>query len=292
MAIPIVSQPPTPLWDEVITFPVLDPSDTLPGAAPGPPTARFVTRSGRTFISTTNTINIGNTNGTGGPAGHSFQSIGGGPPYLQLGSGGAGLQTIGLDVMAAYVDLGSTYALAPGAEWPPLYRTTWLTWLMQGFTANPDQANGLLVMPTNQAGLGVHQWPSRAVGASNAGGFGIVGDGAGQYTYASYDRTGVLLAREVVPLPAHTITDWNKFELVITSGWGNGVNATVDLYMNGTFVLQRDWTGALLEPYAANEWRMLPVMGGGGLAGAGGTNFGGVVCKMGAYTRDGVRIGG
>lgn len=275
------------IWDEQLTFPQPDTNDNLP-ASPGNPIQRFSYNQGHQLTGTTTQGEITQTNVATGGCGASFRSDAGGMVYYQLGCGGAGRYVAGMDAMQAQLDIqhAGSIQLAAAAKWPSQFRVMWLSWLMQAFTANPDERNGLLMMPTPVARWG---WPDAPVGVNNRGGWGFVGDGAGQYVYRSYDRTGVSSIREQIALPAHVITEWNLFEIVMVAAQG-GNAAYTEIYFNQQLIATRNWLGALLEPYAAQEYRMMPVLSGGGAGGAGGTNFTCLVCRKGRFTRAGVEI--
>lgn len=272
------------IWDRVTTFPYTRYEDTHP-ISPGNPFYRELINVGP-ILRENGYVNAaqGRTNNAAG-AGYAFRADAGGPTYLQLESAAAGSMIIGLDSMRLTCDVGTGFALADGAQRTSARRVWWLSWLMQSPDAAPDLRNGLIVTPANNGG--VTRWIDNA---ATHGGFGISGDGAGQWRYTSYNRAGPGVLREALALPAHTLAEWNLFELVVI-GERFGIPATMDLWFNGTFVANRNWTGALLEPYTANEWYMLPLMGGGSVgAGGGHCNITDVTCRQGRFTRDGVEV--
>ena len=283
MPIPVITQNPGVVWDEVYTLPLPDDSAVFPLSMASNQNGRFHSR-GQVRV---------NSQTAGQYWAGSFRSIAGGVTTLEggqqfylsiLGAGGAQWGQFPASIMSAWPDTGSGADIADGAEMGDFFKVWWMRWLMRSPTAAPGNHNGVCVYPINNKNdLG---WPTEAVGVRNHGGFGFFGDGAGQWAYQSYDRTGISLLRETVALPAHTLTEWNMCELVLINA-RPGIPATLEIYFNGVFVGNRNWTGALLEDYAANEWHWLPVLGGGLSAE---TQFKQIVCRKGAFTRSGVAV--
>lgn len=288
MPIPTIVQNPSQQWDYVSFFPFLDPRDNLP-ASPALAFQRFLSSRGEYHNSSSRTQfgEIGRMNNSAA-AGWAFRANAGGPPYLQLESAGAGRQILGLDDYFAAVDTGSGIVTATGAQLGTYYRNTWLKWLMQCPTGTPTVRTGILFCPVLQSNN--HVWPDLPAGVNNTGGFGFVGDGIGQWRYASYNRVGALVLREAIALPAHNVAEWNSFEIQVINA-RPGIPATIEAWFNGSLVAVRNWLGADLEDYVANEWRFMPVMcGGNPLAAGAAVNITSVECRKGAYTRDGVPL--
>lgn len=178
-------------------------------------------------------------------------------------------------------------ALPAGSSLPSKDRVYWLEILMATSTATPDPATRILMVPLIDA-TAQPQTPDQLVGPLNAGGFGITGDAAG-WRYASFNRAGVELLREAVALPPHVTQTWNLFELV-RYNQRPGINATVEVYWNGTQVVARDFIGGLIEPLAAGEWAYRPIIQ---VASPGGENLSvRIRCRWGRFTRAGVEIQG
>lgn len=150
-------------------------------------------------------------------------------------------------------------ALPPGLSLPSLLRVYWLRLYLAAPAAQPQSCR-FLMCPVNDMAAGPTT-PDQAVGPGNAGGFGIGGDGAGQWQYQSYDRSGVNLLRETVALPAHNIQQFNAFDMVLVNG-RPGNAASWDFRWNGVSFATRGYAGTDLEPLAAasEEWGYYPVV--------------------------------
>lgn len=285
-----VTQNPAIVYDQVLTFPFNQNDDVLPLVNPGYPQGRLLASDGAAFRNNTFTQQYSQQTNNAAAAGFSYTpDAAGGPPYFQIGSAGLGRYIAGLDAMNAQVDTGVGRALTAGCQRASVHRYWWLTWWMSSdMVGGPDYRNGLLLQPGNNANN--YRWPDDPVGPNNAGGFGFNGDGAGNWQYVSYDRSGILLQREAIALPAHTVADWNQFEIAIQNAQP-GAPASVELLFNGVLIATRNWTGVLLEDYAALEWRFLPTMAGGNAAAAvGDCRFANIVCRKGRYTRLGLEL--
>ena len=285
MPIPVITQAPGIVWDFVGSFPYPRVEDIFP-ASVGNPVNRTSTSVGWV---TTNSQYLNRKNCHTNnflAAAFALRSDTGGPAYLQIESGGAGTGILSLDAFACECDTGSGFALAEGAQHQSQRRVWWLSWLMQSPTANLEQRSGLLCIPAwNDM---VTRWIDNP---ATLGGWGFVGDGAGQWTYRSYSRAAPSTIRESIALPAHDMTLWNQFELVVI-GARFGIPATLAIWFNGSLVATRNWTGADLENYQIREWRYSPVMGGGTTNAAGAAcNFADVVNKQGRFDRAGTEIG-
>ena len=285
MPIPIISQNPTPFWDFDVVFPVLKDTDVAPLAFNS---GAFNREHWSTGLTATGTAGWSQLPGAHAAAGGATSAIQGGEQTFVRANASAGSPSyvrFPIGAFRAWPDTGTVSApLAAGAEMESLTRGWWLTWLMRCSTVNPGPKNGVIIYPVNTRNAAI--WPTQIVGAANTGGFGIVGDGAGQWQYASYDRTGVALLREAVALPAHTLTDWNSCEVFITNA-RPGIPATVEVYFNGTLIVNRGWASGLLEDYAANEWSYVPSFAGGDSMI---TEFKAIRCRKGGFTRLGAPL--
>ena len=146
---------------------------------------------------------------------------------------GIGMRYVGFKTRAA--------DWAPGSGSPSRNRVYWLSVLLRG-TGVGDDGTGFLMMPYSTA-TGSVRWPTQPVGILNTGGWGLVGDGAGQWRWRSYGDTAAPDVLETVALAAHTYDDWNLMELIYINS-GPSREATVELRFNGASVLTRNWTGA------------------------------------------------
>ncbi len=295
MPVPVVVSNTGIIWDQVITYPEPAHSDTLPqnintGAA------RALLSVGIGAVGNADWLPVPPLSWAAGGSGSTQMegSIGGVPmgfPFLRSVSAGAGdrrgclftgLRCIGSVNPAA--------TIGPGASYPSGWRVWWLRCLVLWRTVagGPGQDGGVIVMPHNQ---NIQGWPTELVGAQNRGGFGLVGDGAGQWIHRSYDRSGVALARYTDVLPAHNINQWNLFEVVITGQQGSGaalIPATMEFWFNGALITTRNWTGTDLELLAGSEYMQVPAMQ---------CDDQGAICtafevRRGRYTKSGIEIQG
>ncbi len=276
------------VWDYVGFYPNLNPIDASPLNGWGLPGGRFAIGTGGRGVDQNNYAldDMSMINAALG-GDREIVSLAGGPAFLRLWANAAGYSVLGLDAFSAQIDVGTGFNLAAGAEWSTRIRAYWLKFLIQCPDATPDGRNGLFMIPRNQD---IQAWPGRPFGVQNSGGFGIYGDGAGQWTYGSFDRTGPWSAREIVALPAHVLTEWNQVDIVMISE-RVGQNAEMQFWFNGVLLLTRNWLGALLEPPVANEWRGAPICSGGSVAAINSDcHFGGVECHMGKYDSQGVEV--
>lgn len=260
MPIPVITQNPEPFWSFEFVFPTLLDADNLSINLGAGGFNRYHMSKG-----------MGRRSGSqmddfpGGvqAAGGGVCNVGGDQQVFcrSRADGGAGDQiTIPMSVCRCYLDTGNAAALAAGATMVPRERYWWLQVLVRLEGGTPIQNTGLIIRPTNNRNN--FPWPGNAVGATNTGGFGFVGNGAGQWQYASYNRAGINLLYEAIPCPAHVITDWNLFEIAIVNA-RPGIPATIEAYFNGVLVANRGWASGLLEDYAgggSNEWSYVPVL--------------------------------
>lgn len=287
MPIPVITQNPGIVWDYHVTLFYPRTTDVLP-TNPAMNFGRMLNSAGwqQREDSYKSEYSLFTNNSAAGA--YFLRSDAGGRPYMALSSAAAGRMMIGLDAMRAFVDIGTGFVLAAGAEHSSAARVFWLKWLMQSPDATPDLRCGLILQPSNNQAN--NRWPDEPLPALRQGGFGFCGDGAGQWRYASYDRAAASLLREAVALPAHTLSEWNMCELLIISE-RRGIPATVEIWFNGALIGNRNWGGLLLEPLTANEWCFLPCIAGGSTGAGGGTaNFSDVECRWGRFTRTGIEV--
>jgi len=286
-------------WDQEITFPRPSFDETLPvGAA----------LNDCKYLQTASHVDVlGQTNGlvdtiaTAGGASVRYEShyldpaTTDGFPAIRLRGLGAGDEAhLGLEGIAAVLPITPTGTpTAVGASYPSASRVWWLKTLIRmrlDGGANPANGAGLLVMPKNAP---LHSWPTNIVGGNNHGGFGVVQDGAGNWIYRSFDRTGVALVRESIVLPAHNIDDYNQAEWVMVAR-RPGFPAYVEFWFNSTLICTRNWGGVLLEPiggvplFDISEWHWVPSAH---VLNQNGFSFLGVM-RAGRFLRDGTEIQG
>lgn len=262
--------------------------------------ARYVSTGGLIAERTADRRLVGSTSSTGTGSSAYTAGAGGGAPgglpciRVQATAAMPDQHTFGMEGMRAILDTTGVVPLGLGASWPSLLRVWWLQALIRyrddgGGPATNE--SGMLVVPTNEA---QNCWPTQIVGNQNRGGFGLVGDGAGQWQYSSWDRTGVGLLREAVALPAHTLDDFNLAEWVMV-GARPGFNSYIEFWFNNTLILTRNWLGGMLEPIGGvvpadvNEWCWAPYIRQGGFASV---FVGSVVSRQGRFLRDGTEIQG
>lgn len=246
----------------------------------------------RTMVTSQGALGTGSVNYTAGAE----AGVPGGLPVARFlcAAGPPDRSYIGLGGMRAILDTTGAVAMALGAAWPSLQRVWWLRALIRHRDDGggpPTNESGMLVMPSDSIQT---PWPANAVGPINRGGFGFVGDGAGQWQYASYDRTGIFLLREAVALPVHTLDTFNMVEWVMV-GARPGFNAYIEFWFNNTLIVTRNWLGGMLEPIGGalavniNEWHWVPHIRQQGI---GGMFVTGVVNRQGRFLRDGTELQG
>ncbi len=96
---------------------------------------------------------------------------------------------------------------------------------------------GVMFLPFNGASSTTAQQPQ---GASPIGGFGIVGDGAGNLEFVTWANTtgNVLSTTPIPPAVVPDFEDWNNYRFIIVTG--DAANpATLSLEVNGTLLVDR-----------------------------------------------------
>jgi len=164
----------------------------------------------------------------------------------------------GFEGLSCPMTMSGTY-LAAGVTLPSLERVYRLRVFLFTDDAITTTETRILLTPFITAGGAGPPRASNVVGVSNKGGFGIAGDGANQWRFVSYDRSGVNLLRETVALPAHTQSQVNCFEAVRLNAQP-GVDPSWVFRWNGEDVIARDYTAGLLEPCLAGEWGYTPTI--------------------------------
>lgn len=178
--------------------------------------------------------------------------------------------------------------LAPGfigTEQQRVYRLQFLLRAPLGVFL--DRASGLQFAPTNVLG---NSW-TQAGGAA----FGIVGDGLGQWEYIQSNVgafPGNITAAQNIPISTDVWTAFD-FELINST---DARPATMSLFVNGAFVLSKNFT-----TFAAPDLAPLPnlseivdankyIWGCRAATAATGFWIGGVTVQMGRFTRSGLEL--
>lgn len=147
--------------------------------------------------------------------------------------------------------------LADGWSNPSWRRVFWVTLSIAIDNGVLDDDDGFLFIPLDRAAPATDTWPT--AGANN-GGFGIVGDGAGGLSFASY-TTGAFPGnrKEIVSLSTISdASDFNLLDFVFISG-APGREAQFALNVNGSQFLTRSWvTGTTLENYSGTQYQFCP----------------------------------
>ena len=193
--------------------------------------------------------------------------------------GGTGIIQVGGRYRGVLCMQGSTNVVAlingmGGLSFNPLiditdvgagYRTT--SWRrVQWFTVNLamdvgtlNRNTGLLWAQTG-GGQSTPLWPI-APAVNWFSGFGIVGDGAGNWNFESFGNgvpAAVLESVSLAPAIADA-SDWHTFDFVFISGAG-GREASFELHIDSQVFLTRNWVDAIaLPPYLFNGNRFFPV---------------------------------
>lgn len=177
--------------------------------------------------------------------------------------------------------------LGTGVSFPSHTRVMWVTVTMRldNVVVNADNGTGFIMQPSFPA---APIWPTEPVGNGNRGGFGIVGDGAGNWTWRSFGRTASPDVLETVALPAHDPTEWHTFDFVLINVGGGRV-ASAEVSMDGEVVVSRNWTsGTVLDAMIAADngimpsWRAFNQLQ---------LLIGGIHVRLGRFTPAGVELG-
>lgn len=266
MPFSVITQNPDIVWDHYLHWPEPTPSVLLPG----PVLAgmyQYQSLGSRLDLTTqtqplvTAVATVGAPGGGNTVSAQQAPGVASGWPFVETSAGGAAgtarlIALGGLQTTLA-LNTNNNNALAAGGDLFSSLRVWWLrAWIKWVAIAagDPTQNAGIVVMPQDAATVG---WPGNGVGVTNRGGVGIVGDGAGQWTHRSYNRTGISLARYTEVLPAHVLTEWNQADFLMLSQ-RPGVDSSFQFWWNGSLVTTRDWTAADLEAQAGNEWHWIP----------------------------------
>lgn len=125
--------------------------------------------------------------------------------------------------------------LGTAAAYPRNWRVLRVAWLMRISNANP--VGGLMIQCTQAADVSQGGW-----------GFGVMGDGAGNWRWYT-NRTGVAgNVTEAVALALAAPTQMNLFEIEVIGAVGAAANAVCNLYVNDVAVLSRSFTPAGVLP--------------------------------------------
>ena len=151
--------------------------------------------------------------------------------------------------------------LDPSFRMPSWQRVNWLTMNLSMDAGTLDRNSGI-ILTRNDSVQGVALWPI-APALLNNGGFGIVGNGAGNWAWESYDNTSPPPATvlESVDLASFISdpADWHTFDFVIISGAGSR-EAVFQLLIDGVLRIERNWvTGTTLFPLTPDTYRWQPI---------------------------------
>lgn len=153
------------------------------------------------------------------------------------------------------VDLDPTYRM------PSWQRVNWLTMNLSMDAGVLDRNSGIILTRNDSIQTGA-LWPSGAA-LFNNGGFGIVGNGAGNWAFESFDNTSpppatVLESVDLAPFIADP-TDFHTFDFVIISGSGNRA-AVFQLFIDDELRIERNWvSGITLFPMEPDVYRWQPI---------------------------------
>lgn len=152
-------------------------------------------------------------------------------------------------------------ALPPGYVNPSMLRVNWLTFQMAMDVGTLDRLSGFLL--SSQGGTQTAaQWPTNPPALVFGSGFGITGDGAGNWNWESFEGAPPSTVLESVSL-APFIPDASKlttFDYVMIGATGERP-ASFQLRINQELAIERNWeTGVVLPfmPAAATRWS--PIM--------------------------------
>jgi len=292
MPTPLVVSPSYPVHDRVVTWPVPPLVALIPTyAVPAPCAQHTDTNPAWRDETRRSYLSYGSSVAGGGSYRITFTLQ---PPIgrlvAQVENNAAGARSYAFEGLAVGV-IQDAGALAPGVSLPSIDRVYRLRVFLQsrpGFSLEPRHR--VLLAPFNQNIAGV-QTPSNLVGPNNAGGFGVAGDGAGQWQYVSYNRLGVNLLFEAVPLPAHDIEAVNCFEWVRVNGRA-GFETEWVFRWNGEDVISRNYASGLLTALdiTNSEWAYCPIVEASGAV-AGNWYFN-LECAWGRFLPNGVEIQG
>ena len=207
-------------------------------------------------------------------------------------SAGAGVMQDGLSGISL-MPITDGSGLDPNYVTASWRRVNWFSWSMAlDAGATPNLQSGVYF--DKQANVpAVNRWPLAPAPAAG-GGFGIFGDAAGGWQWATFSIGAAippLAIRETVSLAANVADpeDWNTFEIITISASGSRA-ASLELWINGQLVLTRAYGAApLLEGLGtfagADFFRYTPIVQVGPATGI--VHFGDWTHRMGRFTRGG-----
>jgi len=292
MPIPIIVSPSYPVHDRVVTWPV-PPLVALFPTYDVPVPCSHHTDTNPPIRNDSQNRGLGYTSDAAGGNTHRITPAQGGSVSRLVGriaNDAGGLRAMQWEGLAVGAILDAS-ALAPGVSLASIDRVYRFRLFLQARMPVLTFLSRTLLVPFDQAIASTNR-PSNLVGANNRGGFGIAGDGAGQWQYVSYNRTGVNLLYESVPLPVHGFQNVvNCFEWVRING-RPGFETEWVFRWNGEDFLSRNYAGGLLEPLDAtlDEWAYCPMVEASGAAA--GVMYYNMDCTWGRFLPNGVEIQG
>ena len=236
----------------------------------------------------------------GGTTGASLFPSAVGVLCINIGNAGAGLSSLSTDQVFGNTPLMlSSAGFPPNGVGPEQLRVTRYTFWMAAFGAN---------QATMGDGIGAlfHPDAGTATGIPGGGnpGWGIFGDGAGNWRYNNY-QVGAFPANrvETVAFPVGTVTDptaWNYFDVQYINS-GPNRDASMSIVVNGVAIVTRNWVSvgvSRLVNYSEVGGGLGGTIGGPGFivdeTATGLANVGlrvaNFVAYRGKFTRDGVEI--
>lgn len=177
--------------------------------------------------------------------------------------------------------------LAAGFRNPAWRRVQWLTVNLAMDSGTLDRNTGLMFSASGGA-QSTPLWPI-APATLWGGGFGVVGDGAGNWNWEIYgpapNPAPVIESVSLAPAISDA-SDWHTFDFVFISGAG-GREASFELHIDSEVFLTRNWVAApLMHTLAAAANRFFPIWQVGTTSGDV-MYFGDWEFKMGRFLPDG-----
>lgn len=185
-------------------------------------------------------------------------------------------------------------ALPAGFINPELNRVALITvqMLVENIVDNPTDETGFKMLLTNAAGVGSND-PTDGAVASQLGGLGFVGDGAGGFIYRTWEQApaypGNIL--NTTALPSFVVGEWNTLEIefIFASGARDG---SVQAFLNGAQVASHGFASGDLPVYGTGPGGN-PTTGFEPSIRAEGdvwVTLGGFHLRMGRFTRQGLEL--
>lgn len=173
---------------------------------------------------------------------------------------------------------------------PASQRVYWVRYFVKATGVPGDNRGWGLMQWGNQ---GAPQWPTEAGAGARGGGFAVVGDGAGGFAYRAYDETalpGSILESVAIPAGTWAPGQWGLLDFIVINSTPSR-NATMELRINGSAFVNRNWLGTDLPFVPAGTPNRVLLTPAFSCAGAGSTwHIGGMEIRQGAFTPEGIEI--